>query len=61
MKTWNTPELQELNLSNTEAGKALRKHPDASIYDVDRDFTYYTFSGPGDNENNPSHVIPTNP
>ena len=58
MKTWNTPELQELNLSNTAAGKSLSLHPDGSIYDREHDRTYYTFSGPGNNEDNPSIIIP---
>ena len=60
MKNWNAPEIQELNLSNTEAGKAFSKHPDGHIYDVDHDITYWTFSGPGENEENPVHIDPAN-
>lgn len=41
-KNWTQPEVKELNVKNTEYGKAITPHQDA-VY-VDKDFVYYSFS-----------------
>ena len=47
MKTWNTPEIQELNLSNTEFGSAFQTVVDGSVKDHATGNIFYSYSGTG--------------
>lgn len=61
MKTWATPELQELNLSNTELGNAKSGRVDAAVYSIELHRNFYSYSGPGEPNEDPWHVTPTEP
>jgi hypothetical protein len=61
MKTWNTPEIQELNLSNTAAGSAKLTVVDYKFKDQDGHI-FYSYSGTGDDTDNRKDIVdPVNP
>ena len=45
MKTWNTPEIKELNLSSTKLSGEDTRYVDGYIYDADRNTNWKSFSG----------------
>ena len=59
MKKWNAPEIAELNLSATAAGKAKPGWVDAVIYDKEKDVNYESYSGNGPANPNPVIITPT--
>ncbi len=61
MKNWNTPEIHELNLSNTEAGNAKSGYCDAAVWSIELHKNFYSFSGPGEKNENDWHVTPLKP
>ncbi len=61
MKTWNTPEIQELNLSNTAAGNARTGYCDAAVWSVELHKNFYSFSGEGEKNDVEYHVTPVEP
>ena len=61
MKTWNTPEIQELNLSNTQQHGKPNPYIDGSIYDAERDENWFTFSGNDVNRDDTPGQVITNP
>lgn len=48
MKNWNAPEIQELNLSNTELGNRRSGYCDAAVWSVELHKNFYSYSGEGD-------------
>jgi hypothetical protein len=45
MKTWNTPEIKELNISATMMHGKNQIWVDGFIYDADRDTNWTSYSG----------------
>lgn len=61
MKNWNAPEIQELNLSATEAGSARLTVVDYKFKDQDGHI-FYSYSGTGDDTDNRKDIVdPVNP
>ena len=60
MKKWNTPAIQELNLSNTAFGTAENTRPDWSFKDQDGHI-FYSYSGVGPDVENREDRVPVNP
>ena len=61
MKNWNTPEIQELNLSSTEFGSANKTVVDYKFKDQDGHI-FYSYSGTGDDTDNRKDIVdPVNP
>lgn len=58
MKNWNTPEIQELNLSNTELGTKRTDYPDKVIYSVELQTNLYAYSGVGKKAEDEYHTTP---
>lgn len=56
MKTWNSPEIKELNLSNTNEGKVLGRVPDY-VFKAQNGKLYYSFSGYGDDTDNRKDIV----
>ena len=61
MKNWNTPEIQELNLSNTELGYARSGRCDAAVWSVELHRNFYSYSGPGEANEDQWNVHPQDP
>ncbi len=60
MKKWNAPAIQELNLSNTEAGTAPSGYCDKTIWSVDEHINYNSYSGVGEKAEDDYHTTPAN-
>ncbi len=60
MKKWNAPAIQELNLSNTEAGKATSGYVDKVIWSVEQHCNYTSYSGDGEKAEDDYHTTPVN-
>ena len=58
MKKWNTPVIQELNLSNTEAGTARSGYVDKVIWSVEEHINYQSYSGNGKKATDNYHTTP---
>lgn len=61
MKNWNAPEIQELNLSNTEAGTAKSGYCDKVIYSLELHCNLYSYSGVDKKAEDDYHTTPANP
>ena len=56
MKKWNTPEIKELNLSNTELGASNSTIVDYDFRDQDGHI-FYSYSGTGADTNNRYDIV----
>ncbi|WP_026488815.1 hypothetical protein [Butyrivibrio sp. XBB1001] len=61
MKTWTSPEIKELNISNTALGNARSGYCDAAVYSIELHRNFYSFSGEGEKNQDDWHVTPQNP